>query len=179
MTDFFSFARLNLLNVLICTAKKNFDSDFPSLLKQSSFFAPGPSGDSRETRFIHEWRFIHAKRHAGSKEVRLLSQATIFLPRVLMYQTFWWSTKPRGQKQETGNYCDVISGLQTLEFEIVTYFVTLVVLCDKNTYSRNLHLAIGNDTRVNRSKPKLNYPAHFDRLESRRSGKWYSTQKSL
>ena len=93
MTDFFSFARLNLLNVLICTAKKNFDSDFPSLLKQPSFFAPGPSGDSRETRFIHEWRFIHAKRHAGSKEVRLLSQATIFLPRVLMYQTFWWSTK--------------------------------------------------------------------------------------
>ena len=66
-----------------------------------------------------------------------------------------------------------------MEFEIVTYFVTLVVLCDKNTYSRNLHLAIGNDTRVNRSKPKLNYPAHFDRLESRRSGKWYSTQKSL
>ena len=172
MTDFFSFARLNLLNVLICTAKKNFDSDFPSLLKQPSFFAPGPSGDSRETRFIHEWRFIHAKRHAGSKEVRLLSQATIFLPRVLMYQTFWWSTKPRGQNRRLGI---IVTSFQ----DIVTYFVTLVVLCDKNTYSRNLHLAIGNDTRVNRSKPKLNYPAHFDRLESRRSGKWYSTQKSL
>ena len=78
-----------------------------------------------------------------------------------------------------GNTKIASTNREVLEFEIVTYFVTLVVLCDKNTYSRNLHLAIGNDTRVNRSKPKLNYPAHFNRLESRRSGKWYSTQKSL
>ena len=59
---------------------------------------------------------------------------------------------------------------EVLEFEIVTHFVGLVVLCDKNTYSRNLHLEIGNNThkQVNRSKLKLNYPSHFDRLESRR-----------
>ena len=29
MTDFFLFAGLNLLNVLICIAKKIFESDFP------------------------------------------------------------------------------------------------------------------------------------------------------
>ena len=54
---------------------------------------------------------------------------------------------------------------EVLEFEIVTYFVSLVVLCDNNTHSRNFHLETGNDPgHVNRSKPKLNYPAHFDRL---------------
>ena len=26
---------------------------------------------------------------------------------------FWWGTKLQDQKQETGNECDVISGLQT------------------------------------------------------------------
>ena len=42
----------------------------------------------------------------------------IFLPRVLMYQKRQISlpvcTKPRGQKQDTGNDCDVISGPQAL-----------------------------------------------------------------
>ena len=44
----------------------------------------------------------------------------IFLPRVLMLAKhvkfhFRWGTKPRDQKQDTGNDCDVISVLQALQ----------------------------------------------------------------
>ena len=52
MTDFFLFAQLNLLNVLISIAKKNFESDFPSscfdVPKASNFTSSGIQ--SRKTK---------------------------------------------------------------------------------------------------------------------------------
>ena len=50
------------------------------------------------------------------KRGKIKFSIAIFLPRVLMCKSvkfhFRWGTKPRDQKQETGNDCDVNSGLQ-------------------------------------------------------------------
>ena len=54
MTDFFLFARLNLPNVLISIAKKNFDSDFPSpcfdVPKASNFTSSGVQNHETKNR---------------------------------------------------------------------------------------------------------------------------------
>ena len=58
MTDFFLFVRLNLPNVLISIAKKNFDSEFPfpcfDVPKESNFTSDGVQ--NRETKKTGDWK---------------------------------------------------------------------------------------------------------------------------